>query len=197
MQKELMNLILKNRSYRGFDKKYKVSIEECINMINCARFSASSSNIQPFKYYIATDETEVAEIQKLTKWAGSLSELNLPKQGEEPTAFIVICHDISINTNLERFLKDVGIVSQSILLSATAQGLGGCMIGSFAKQKLIELLRLNDNLVPQLVIALGKPIELIKLIDKEDGKDISYFRDENGTHYVPKRTLSEIIIERE
>ncbi|NMD37238.1 MAG: nitroreductase [Christensenellaceae bacterium] len=195
MHNKFIDLILKNRSYRGFDKTYKVSIEECINMINCARFSASSSNIQPLKFYIATDEIEVAEIQKLTRWAGSLSNLTLPKLNEEPTAFIVVCHDITISNNVDRFLIDVGIVSQSILLSSADQGLGGCMIRSFEKQKLIELLKFNENLIPQLVIALGKPIETIKLVDKEENKDTTYYRDDNGIHYVPKRTLNELIIE--
>jgi len=43
------------------------------------------------------------------------------------------------------------------------------------------------------VIALGKPKENIKIINAISN-EIKYWRDENGTHHVPKRKLKDIII---
>ncbi len=110
-----------------------------------------------------------------------------------PTAFIVICQDKNLAPNIASFQRDVGIVAQTILLAATEDGLGGCMIGSFSLAELKKILELPENLEPVLVVALGKPAEKIVLTDvKEDG-EIGYYRDENDVHYVPKRALKDIL----
>ena len=129
-------LVLNNRSCRGYDQKYHFTRKEMEEYIDCARLCPSSGNVQPLKYYIAYEETYVTEIQKLTHWAGSLPKEELPHKGKEPTGFVVICQDMSVNSNLNRFQKDVGIVAQTMLLLATEQGLGGCMIGDFQDEKL-------------------------------------------------------------
>lgn len=50
--------------------------------------------------------------------------------------------------------------------------------------------------MPVLIVAIGKPDETIVLTDvKEDG-DINYYRDENDVHYVPKRSLEDLIINK-
>ena len=182
-------LVLNNRSCRGYDKKYHFTRKEMEEYIDCARLCPSSGNVQPLKYYIAYEETYVTEIQKLTHWAGLLPKEELPHKGKEPTAFVVICQDMSINSNLNRFQKDVGIVAQTILLLATEQGLGGCMIGDFQGGDLKKILGIDENIQPLLVVALGKPDEKIVLTEVgADGKT-AYYRDEKDIHYVPKRAI--------
>jgi hypothetical protein len=44
-----------------------------------------------------------------------------------------------------------------------------------------------------MVIAIGKPIENIVITDVENN-DIKYYRDEKRTHFVPKRSMKEIVI---
>jgi hypothetical protein len=65
------------------------------------------------------------------------------------------------------------------------------MIGSFHQANLQEALALPSHLAPQLVLALGKPDETVKLCDAKS-ENVAYYR-ANGTHYVPKRALEEII----
>lgn len=187
----LKTLVLQNRSYRGFDETYRFKKEQLENYVDLARLSASSANLQPLKFFCATDAETVNKIQPLTAWAGSLKELKLPRDGENPTAFIVICIDKDITDNMAPFMRDVGITAQTILLAATEEGNGGCMIGSFNKEEIQKML--PDNLVPALVIALGRPIETIRLCVAKDG-DVKYFRDENNVHYVPKRKLEDICL---
>ena len=91
---------------------------------------------------------------------------------------------------------DVGIAAQTILLSATEIGLGGCMFYSFQSEKLSEFLSLPEGIVPKLVIALGKPAESVILTAPKKDGDVSYFRDTAGVHYVPKRYLKDILIEK-
>ena len=69
------------------------------------------------------------------------------------------------------------------------------MIGSFNKNKVTKILNLPDHLQILWLIALGKPIEKCVLEEAKNG-NIKYYRDENEIHYVPKRPLDEIIINR-
>lgn len=187
-------LVRKNRSYRGYDESRKVSRDELLRMTDCARLSASSVNMQPLKYYLACDAETVGKIQPLTRWARNLPELNLPHEGMRPTAFIVICQDKSVSDSLARFQKDVGIAAQTILLAAAEMGLGGCMIGNFQAGDVKEVLGLDGNLVPVLVVAVGKPAEEVVLTEIGPGESTPYYRDENDVHYVPKRKLEDVVI---
>lgn len=188
-------LVKNNRSYRGFDSSRKLTKEELLELVDLTRYTASSGNMQPLKYHIAYEDEEVSRILALTKWAAALPQLSLPYPGTEPTGFVVICQDMGVNANPTLFLRDIGIAAQTILLAATEKGLGGCMIGNFNKAKMKELLQLPDEVEPNLVVAIGKPAEKIVLTDVlEDGKT-AYYRDEDGaTHYVPKRSLEDILL---
>ena len=79
------------------------------------------------------------------------------------------------------------------MLAAVEKGLGGCMIGNYDKEKLAAALKLPENLVPSLVLALGKPDEEITLLELEKGGDSKYFR-KDGQHFVPKRRLKDIVL---
>ncbi|MBQ3425002.1 MAG: nitroreductase family protein [Clostridia bacterium] len=189
----LIDLVRKNRSYRGYDRRRKLSREELVKLVEAARLCPSSVNLQPLRYFLAFDEQTVGRIQAETRWAKGLPELTLPHPGKEPTAFIVICQDTRIDPNLSRFQRDVGIVAQTMLLTAVEMELGGCMIGNFNAGALHAALGLDACLRPLLVVALGKPDETVILTDASDGVT-AYRRDEADRHYVPKRTLEDLII---
>ena len=134
---------------------------------------------------------ELARLLPLTYWAGSLG-IKLPPDGHEPSAFIVICHDTALSSEKPIFLIDVGIAAQTIMLAASEQGLGGCMLGAFNPDDVRACLNIPDALNPKLILALGVPDETVVLTDVTDR--VKYYRDENNVHYVPKRPLDEIIL---
>ncbi len=189
-----LDLVKQNRSYRGYDHSRKITKEELEELVELTRYCAASANKQVLKFHISYEDAEVDAIQPMTKWAAKLPDLHLPYEGTAPTAFITICVDLSLAPNETAFLRDVGIAAQTILLGAAEKGLGGCMIGSFNKADLTSYLKLPENLSANLVIALGKPAEDIRIVDAADG-NTDYYRDETGkVHYVPKRSLQEILI---
>jgi nitroreductase len=188
------DLVLKNRSMRTYDESRKITEEELVSLVELARISPSASNRQPLKYFLSCDDETNAIIQPLTGWAGLLPQMHLPPVGHQPTAFIVILADKTITPNVSHADKDVGIVAQTMLLGATEMGLSGCMIGSF-RPELKAALDLPENLEVALVIAFGKGEEQIEIVDA--GESVKYYRDEAGIHYVPKRTLGELIIKRD
>lgn len=190
----LKDLVRANRSYRGYDESRRITRRELLEMVDCARLSASSVNQQPLRYYLAWEKDEVNKIQALTKWARGLPGMTLPHPGMCPTGFIVICQDTRVWDSLARFQKDVGIVAQTILLSAVEMGLGGCMIGNFNASEVKETLELEEYLAPLLIVAVGKPKEEIILTEVAEGEPVAYYRDENDVHYVPKRRLEDIVL---
>ena len=192
----ILELAMKNRSYRGYDESYRFTKEELMELVNVTRFAASSVNRQPFAYYIAWEKDEVDKIQKLTKWARGLPQMTLPHPGMCPTGWVIVLHNTDWAPNVERFRQDRGIVAQTLLLAAAEKGLGGCMIGNYVPDEVKAALDLPDNMVPVLIIALGKPAEKIVITEVGEDGDVNYYRDENDVHYVPKRKLEDIVLMR-
>ena len=44
------------------------------------------------------------------------------------------------------------------------------------------------------MLALGKPKETVAIEDLKAGGDIRYWRDAQGVHHVPKRTLDSLLV---
>ncbi len=190
----IRDLVEKSRSYRGYDESRQVTREELVELVECARLTPSSVNMQPLKYFLAWQPEVVKTIQPLTKWARALQPMELPHPGHCPTAFIVICQDTALQPSLARFQKDVGIVAQTMLLAAVEKGLGGCMIGNYDAGQVKQALALAEHLAPVLILALGKPDETIVITEVGEDGNVNYYRDENDVHYVPKRSLEDLII---
>ncbi|MCL2414253.1 MAG: nitroreductase family protein [Bacteroidales bacterium] len=185
----LQHLVLKNRSYRRYDESFSIERNQVLSWIDLARNTPSARNFQPLKFFVSTEPKTNETIFNNISWAGYL-ENGRPVQGERPTAYIVICNDMDIAQQSE---YDQGIVAQTILLTAVSEGLGGCMFTSVKKESMRTQLELPKNLEPQMVVAIGKPIENVVITDVENS-DIRYYRDESGTHFVPKRSMAEIVI---
>ncbi len=183
-------LIKKNRSYRRFDGNVKISREELLKMIDSARCSGSTANRQRIRFALVNDKETCDKLFPRIKLAGYLKEWAGPTDAERPTAYIAMMHkEESTDVNLA---IDMGIAAQSILLTATELGYGGCMIRSFDSEAFDKILDKGDYKTA-FVIIIGKPSERAYITSLKDG-DIKYFRDENDDHAVPKYSLDELII---
>lgn len=189
----LKDIILKNRSYRRFYEDEEISYSTLKELVDLARLSPSASNKQPLKYYLSYSKETNAQIFPHLKWAGYLKEWPGPGEGERPSAYIVVLGDTSITVS---FALDLGIASQSILLGAAEKGLGGCIIGSVQKSDLKEKLKFPAEMDVLHVIALGRPKEIVDIEEMKDG-NVKYWRDGEQHHHVPKRSIDEIIINKE
>lgn len=185
------SLALKNRSYRCFDKTFKMDRSTLENYIDIARLTPSSGNLQPLKYFISVDEKTNSLISPCLRWAMYIKEWGGPTEEELPSSYIIM---LKRDDSSKEPFCDAGIAAQTILLRATEQGLGGCILRSIDKKALIDSLKLAKDSEILLVIALGKPKEEITLVDIDEGDDIKYWRNDNGIHHVPKRKLEDVII---
>ncbi len=187
----LSDLIRQNRSFRRFDQSLKIEMDTLRSLVDLARCSGSAANLQPLKYILSVEPVINERIFSCLAWAAYLKDWNGPEDGEKPTAYIVIMGDKSITDN---FRCDHGIAAQSILLGAREIGLGGCMIASIHQRNIRSCLSIEPTHEVLLVIALGKPVEEVVLEPVPADGNIRYWRDSNGVHHVPKRSLDEIIV---
>jgi nitroreductase len=188
---KVKELVFRNRSYRRFKEDHKIDCETLYELVDLARHSASGANKQPLKFFLSCDPETNGVIFPHTRWAGYLQNWDGPAVGERPSAFIVILGDKRIS---DSFGVDHGIAAQSILLGATERGLGGCMIGSVQRTKVQRELNLPDHFQILLVVALGKPNEEVVIESLDAEGNIKYWRDEEGVHHVPKRSIDELIV---
>lgn len=186
----LYDLIRKTRSFRRFKEDEPVDRATLHYLVELARLGGSARNMQPLKYVLASEPGINARIFPHLGWAGYLNDWPGPVEGERPSAYIICLLDTRLSKEAD---CDLGIATQNIMLGATEKGLGGCRIASVSPQ-LRNVLELFEHLQILLVIALGKPVEIVALEDQESADAIKYWRDTQGIHHVPKRVLQEIIV---
>ena len=143
----LGRLLLRNRSYRGYDASFKVREDQLRRIIEVVTLCPSARNQQVLRFRPVMGD-EAASMLKYIRLGGALPELHLPFAGSEPNAFIVICSSVEESKYVD---IDLGIAAQSMLLQAVEIGLGGICIGAFDHEPLKELLGLKYE--PLLVLA--------------------------------------------
>lgn len=181
-------LLLKNRSTRGYKTAYKVSLGELERIAGVCTRIPSARNQQVLRFRLVTHDSGADRVLPLVKMGAALPELHLPFPGTEPEAFIMVCSTVTENPMVD---IDLGIAAQSMLLKAAEMGLNGLIIAAFNRTKLQEELSLPYP--PLLVIAIGKGDECIELVPITEGESHAYYR-RDGIHFVPKVRLPDLII---
>ncbi|HEY3276219.1 MAG TPA: nitroreductase family protein [Syntrophorhabdaceae bacterium] len=187
----IYDLVKKTRSYRRFHQNEPVTKQQLTDLVELARLSASAANLQPLKFLLSYEPEQNAAIFPFLTFAAYLKDWDGPKEGERPAAYITIIGDKEI---AENFGVNHGIAAQSIMLGASEMGLGGCIIGTVQRERLRAQLRLPGKYEILLVVALGVANEKVLLEEAKDG-NTRYYRDDEDVHHVPKRPLSELILE--
>lgn len=148
--------ILKERtSVRRF-KPDPVPPELLRQLIEAATWAPSAGNLQPWFFYIVTDQHR--------KRCLSDAALQQNFVAEAP-ACIVVCAEParSERTYGERgrvfyCLQDTAAATQNILLASTALGLGSCWVGAFDADKVRACLHIPDRYVPIALVPVGYPL---------------------------------------
>lgn len=191
----IRDIVIDSRSYRSFNESGKIGKQDLMDLIDTARLCPSAVNRQPLKYRLVYEKDEVEEVLAITKWAGALPDKKLPPDGHHPAAFIVVCCDTSIVEDVNAARFDAGIATQTILLQACESGMGGCIIGAFDPAIMSQKLLIAKKYKPIVAIALGIPDETVIICNVPESGSTMYFRDKADLHFVPKRSLEDIIIE--
>ncbi len=188
---QLEELVGRNRSYRRFKQDSPISRATLEELVALTTKVPSAMNAQPLRYILVNDTTTNATIFENLAWAGALPDWPGPKDGERPAAYIVVLGDTRIKS---LSAVDSGIAMQTMLLGAVERELGGCIFGSIQRKPVAAALEVPEHLEILWIVALGVPVETVVLEAVPADGSMKYHRDENGTHYVPKRSLDEVII---
>lgn len=187
----IKELVFRNRSYRRFYQEEEVSTELLYDLIDTARLSNSAANLQPLRYAIINNALINRKVFSSLRWAGYLENWQGPEEGERPACYIIV---LAERGKMKHHHYDAGIAVQSIMLRAVEEGLGGCIFASVNRENLQQELLIPDRYEILLVLALGKPKEIVVIEEIERDGDVRYRRDEDGVHHVPKRKLEDILV---
>ena len=179
---------MKNRrSIRKF-RPEPVSADVLQEIVDIARLYPSGGNLQPIRFAIITDQALCDAIFADLRWAMYLPDYKIAED-EQPTAYVILLRDENIRKSCD---YDVGAASTMVMLACTEKGLATCPIGNFSAKNLTSLLKLPENLHPELVLAVGYPAQESHVVPM--GDTIRYTQDEDGTFLVPKWSAEEVII---
>ena len=182
---EFFDVIKGRKSVKYFDPNVKIKREEIIEMLNEANIAPSSCNLQPWRY-IVVDTPEGKEklgsanynkIQNDTSAAmiivlgdlnhyGKFDEIygeavekgymtEEVKDGFEKGMGTQL-ENLPTDKNREGVYFDCGLWTMQFANIAYAKGYDTNIIGGFVREKVAELFELEENLIPVMLIALGK-----------------------------------------
>ena len=182
---EFFDVIKGRKSVKYFDPNVKIKREEIIEMLNEANIAPSSCNLQPWRY-IVVDTQEGKEklgsanynkIQNDTSAAMIivLGDLNHYGKFDEIYGEAVKkgymteevkdgfekgmgpqLENLPTDKNREGVYFDCGLWTMQFANIAYAKGYDTNIIGGFVREKVAELFELEENLIPVMLIALGK-----------------------------------------
>ncbi len=186
----LDDLLLRNRSCRGYLKDFVVTDDMLRRIVAVNSRVPSALNQQALRFFLATRDNGADFVLQNIKMGGMLPDLHLPFAGTEPEAFIIVCATVPESKNL---YIDMGISMQSMLLKAVEMGLSGLIIASVNFQALIQHFNLQHT--PYAVVAIGKSSEHVEIVPVNADDSLRYYR-KDGVHYVPKIKSEQLIINK-
>jgi nitroreductase len=189
----IAELIVSSRSCRRYQSSVAVPPGVLADLVDMARMSPSAVNAQPLRYALISDAGAREAMFSLITLGKALKPEQRPTPAQQPGGYIVM---LGPEKMPEMSVIDVGIAAQTINLAANAVGLATCMILAFKEEGVASLINPPAGLKPRLVIAVGAPDEECRLTAVGEDRKVTYYRDEQGVHRVPKFSLEDVIVSR-
>lgn len=188
---ELSEVIFRRRSIRKYDQR-SIKKEILQKLIESARVAPSAGNIQPLKYLVITEKEKCNLVFETIKWAKFVQPKRDPREGERPTAYILVLVDKEVSKVFADYYKyDIGAAVENIMLSACDFRIGTCWIGAFNRKFISDKLSIPKKYFLDCLIALGYPAEKPIFEDAKDS--CKYYLDNKDTLHVPKRKIQNIL----
>ncbi len=157
---EVFEAVQRRKSIRSYESK-TIPAEVMDRILESARLSPSASNRQPWHFIVVKD----------TDMKKALSTGMFAKFLHEAPVIIVACGDEKASPNW--YVVDTTIATQTMVLAATAEGLGTCWIGSFNEIDVKKLLDIPDGFRVIALLPIGYPrdkLDVSKVINLMKGR---------------------------
>ncbi len=188
---EFKKLVIKARSCRRFEESTRLGSTQVSNLVDCARLSPCSRNAQVLRFIAVESQQSCDALFPHTRWAGAL-KWDGPIAGERPTAYIAILSPKGCGKMVH---MDVGIAAQTIQLAAQSEGYGVCMHASFTPKACEEALGgIPEDMEIALILGIGVEKEVRHIAPMPEDGSFAYWRNENQEHFVPKRSMDEVLL---
>jgi nitroreductase len=148
----LHSLISRRKSTRAFSEE-PVEPEKLRSVLEAARWAPSSSNIQPWRFIVATKE----QPENYERLLGLVVEQNKIWAANAPILILSVAkltHETGEKPN-KFALHDVGLASANMTLQATSLGLVVHQMGGFNVENAKTVLNIPKDFEPVAMIALG------------------------------------------
>lgn len=152
--------LLANRwSTRAFDINAEISTLELTSLIEAARWAPSASNGQPWRFAVAKRNDEL-----FAQISGTLAGFN-KEWAPTAAAYVVAIAETEDSAGTPRKTAefDLGLSVSALTTQATADGWSTHQMGGFSASAIRELLQLDAQYKPVVVIAVGKHSDTIEI----------------------------------
>ncbi len=185
---DMLDLIKTRRSIRRFSQE-KLDRNFLTELIEAARCAPAFANEQSLEYIVVDEPKVCQEIFETLTWAWHIRPKRKPAPNQRPTAYIVVLIDSGIK---KEAVVDASAAIENILLAAWSRGVGSCWLGNLKKEKISQILSIDEKYDINSVIALGKPAEK-PVMEDAAADDTKYYLDKDDVLHVPKRPLARIL----
>jgi nitroreductase len=147
---DIFEAIKGRRSIRQFTDE-PIGKDALEKLLDAARWAPTASNQQRWRFVVVTSPSVKDLVRKFAPGIFAM-----------PAAFIVICVKKALDANPlaeVTYLADCAIAAQNIMLAAYGMGIGTCVVLSYAKAAIAEILNIPEGVEPLLVLTLGYPAE--------------------------------------
>jgi len=145
----VLGVIKERRSVRAYTSAAVPDAAVSV-MLEAAQWAPTPGNVQSWRFVVVREQ--LAAVKSIS-----------PGFPESASLAIVLCsdtHDMERYTEATRGIRaaeEAAMAAQNICLMAHALQLGSCVVASFSRVAIRELLRLPEPIVPTLIVALGVP----------------------------------------
>ena len=148
----LHDLIMRRWSPVGFDRERSIDRAALLSILEAARWAASSSNLQPWRFIVAPKENQ-AEFQKILS---ILKEGNLPWAQYAAVLMVAVAHRYRQPGVLNRHAgHDLGQAISQMVLQALDHDIYVHQMGGFYPDRARELYHIPDDYEPYTAIAMA------------------------------------------
>ncbi len=178
---DLDRCLVEKRSCKSYLDK-PVPIELIGEILKAGTYAPSAGNLQNWNFIIIRDQQkryEIAAACHKQEWMRGAP------------VHIVICNDMKKVTDMFQrkgklyATQACAIAGQNMMLKATDVGLHSCWVGSFDEYAISKILKLPDNIVPEMIITVGYSDQMEQGLERIPVDRVTFF-EEHGKNVVEK-----------
>ena len=185
---QFKEVYLSRRSIRRYKDK-EIPLETIAEIIDLASYAPSSGNIQNWRLVVVTNTETRHEIMESCLQQGWMMEAPV---------FIIVCNDYEkVKDHYGKLGKMYSIqncsnIAFGLSLVAKDHGLGTCWVGAFDEEAVRRILKIPEDIDPEIIITLGYADETKSPSLRELPNYITFFNSWNKKDFPFKSHLDRI-----